>query len=155
MMIAEAGFGVGRNASKNIVAGKSQRSIAALSIGGSPVRGRNPVQAACNYRRAPSGTIRGVDSVQRAWSDYLTVRYFLARFFGGVGAVSPEYSARIAPIPGSMVSPPCSATGNKVSTAIRHATASCSRNVERERGGKREFAKAFGISTSGNAAGFA
>jgi hypothetical protein len=41
MMIAAAGFGAGKNASKNIVAGKSQRSIAALSIGCSSVRGRN------------------------------------------------------------------------------------------------------------------
>jgi hypothetical protein len=78
MMIAEAGFGVGQNASKNIVAGKSQRSIAALSIGCSSVRGRNAMQAASNYGRAPSGTIRGVDIVRRAWSDCLTIRYFLA-----------------------------------------------------------------------------
>jgi hypothetical protein len=45
-MIAVAGFGAGNNASKNIVAGKSQRSIAALSIVCSSVRGRNEMQAA-------------------------------------------------------------------------------------------------------------
>ena len=61
MMIAAAGFGAGKNASKNIVAGKSQRSIAALSIGRSSVRGRNALQAASNCPRALSGTIRGVD----------------------------------------------------------------------------------------------
>ena len=64
MMVAEAGFGVGKKASKNIVAGKSQRSIAALSIGCSSVRGRNAMQAASNCGRALSGTIRGVDIVR-------------------------------------------------------------------------------------------
>jgi hypothetical protein len=72
MIIAEAGFGAGKNASKNIVAGKSQRSIAALSIGCSSVRVRNTVQAARKPRRAPSVTIRDVDIVRRDWSDYLT-----------------------------------------------------------------------------------
>jgi hypothetical protein len=33
MMIAEAGFGGGKNASKNNLVGRSQKSIAALSIG--------------------------------------------------------------------------------------------------------------------------
>jgi hypothetical protein len=87
MMIAGAGFGAGKNASRNIVAGKSQRSIAALSIGSAPRFGVGTVQAAFNCRRAPSGTIRSVDIVRRAWSDYLTIRYFLAGFLRGVGAV--------------------------------------------------------------------
>jgi hypothetical protein len=54
-------------------------------------------------------------------------RYFLAAFLRGVGAVSPGYSARMIPILGSMVSPPCSATSINASMAARHAKLSCSR----------------------------
>lgn len=42
MMIAEAGLGAGKIASKNNLVGRSQKSIAALGIGCSSVRGRNP-----------------------------------------------------------------------------------------------------------------
>lgn len=104
MMIAAAGFGAGMNASKSIVAGKSQRSIAALSIGSAPRFGVGTVQVAFNCRCAPSATLRGVDIVRRVWSGYLTIRYFLVRFLRGVGAVSPEYSARAIAILGSIVS---------------------------------------------------
>jgi hypothetical protein len=48
-----------------------------------------------------------------------TIRYFFARFLRGVGAVSPGYSARMIPILGSIVSPPCSTTSISASIAAR------------------------------------
>jgi hypothetical protein len=65
MVIAAAGFGAGKNASKNIVAGKSQRSIAALSIGCSSVRDRNAVQAAPQLLMRAIRDNTGVDIVRR------------------------------------------------------------------------------------------
>jgi hypothetical protein len=59
-MISAAGFDAGKNVSKNNVAGRSQKSIAALSIGLFLSWGRNAVQDARNFRRALSGSIRGV-----------------------------------------------------------------------------------------------
>jgi len=56
-MILGGGFGAGKNASKNNVAGRTQKSIAALSIEQASV-GRNAVQDARVFRRPPSGSIR-------------------------------------------------------------------------------------------------
>jgi len=55
------GFDAGTNASKNSVAGRSQKSIAALSIRDTPLSSdRNERREdARNCRRAPSGHIRG------------------------------------------------------------------------------------------------
>jgi hypothetical protein len=63
----------------------------------------------------------------RALRPARTIRYFLAGFLRGVGAISSGYSARVIPILGSMASPPCSATGINASIAARHAKLSCSR----------------------------
>lgn len=57
-MISAAGFGAGKNASKNNVAGRSQKSIAALSIGLFLSWDRNGKKLARNCRHAPSGRIR-------------------------------------------------------------------------------------------------
>jgi len=42
-------------------------------------------------------------------------------------AIPPGYNARMIPILGSMVSPPCSATSISACIAARHANVSCSR----------------------------
>jgi hypothetical protein len=49
------------------------------------------------------------------------------RFLRGVGAVAAGYSARMIPILGSIVSPPCSTTSINASIAGSHAGGSCSR----------------------------
>ena len=54
------------------------------------------------------------------------MRYFLARLQRGAGR-HPGYSAGMIPILGSMVSPPCVATGINAWIAARHSGASCSR----------------------------
>src|ERR1700747_2337957 len=85
-MISAAGFDAGKNASKNNVAGRSQKSIAAASIGLFLGWDRNAVQDGRNCRGAPSGSIRGCLHsprivARRAWSVYLT--YFFAGFLRG------------------------------------------------------------------------
>jgi predicted kinase len=52
-MVSAIGFDAGKSASKNNVADRSQKSIAALSIGLFLSRGRNAMRDARNCRRRP------------------------------------------------------------------------------------------------------
>jgi hypothetical protein len=126
-MISAAGFDAGKNVSKNNVAGRSQKSIAALSIGLFLSWGRNAVQDARNFRRALSGSIRGrvhgPNSRAASFVDYLTILYFFAGLSRNVRTVSPGYSACMnAQYHGVAVT-----LGNRATPVSQRATlASCS-----------------------------
>jgi hypothetical protein len=123
-MISATGSDAGKNASKNNLAGRSQKSIAALSMGRSSVgigtARRMPAIVGVRHPGAYGLWIAG----SLGLSDDLE---FLCPLPSRPGTSSFECNAPMIAIRANMESPPRSATSISAWIAARHAGASCSR----------------------------